>query len=180
MKETNLYVDDHFKFIQFIGNRSDSDLDDELNALNSGPMLTPLDSNNNNNNKQTLSLDQQQPLNHQPPPTAHSSPSNEFEYTNKIALDYIWPTVPIGFLILGTIANILSIIVFRRREMKKFSSFCYFFYLNCINLAFLYVTMVRVIGEFHFQVDIRNTSLVINISKTGLDFLKQQQKINKL
>jgi len=36
---------------------------------------------------------------------------NPYEFTNKIAINYIWPTFPIGFLILGTIGNILSIIV---------------------------------------------------------------------
>lgn len=99
------------------------------------------------------------PIASQPAETV-KMPRKDFEMTNRIALDYIWPTVPIGFLVLGTVANLLSIIVFRRREMKKFSSFCYFFYLNCVNLAVLYVTMVRVMGDFNFHVDIRSLSLV--------------------
>ena len=37
--------------------------------------------------------------------------SSPYAATNKIAIKYIWPTFPIGFLILGTIANILSIII---------------------------------------------------------------------
>lgn len=82
------------------------------------------------------------------------------ERTNNIALNYIWPTFPIGFLVLGTIANLLSIIVFRRKEMKRFSSFCYFFYLNVVNMAVLYVTLSRVIMEFNFNVDIRRLNLV--------------------
>jgi hypothetical protein len=85
--------------------------------------------------------------------------SSRFEYTNYIAINYIWPVVPIGFVILGTIANILSIIVFTRKEMRKFSSFCYFAFLNGINLAVLYVTMVRAIMEFNFKTDIRQLSL---------------------
>jgi hypothetical protein len=88
-----------------------------------------------------------------------SSSSSKFEYTNRLALNYIWPTVPIGFLILGTIANILSIIIFRRREMRKYSSFCYFAYLNIVNLAVLYVTLIRVIMDFNFLSDIRSFNL---------------------
>ena len=36
---------------------------------------------------------------------------NNYEFTNKIAINYIWPTFPIAFLILGTIGNILSIVI---------------------------------------------------------------------
>ena len=36
---------------------------------------------------------------------------NNYEITNKIAINYIWPTFPSGFLIIGTIGNILSIII---------------------------------------------------------------------
>ncbi len=36
---------------------------------------------------------------------------NNYEITNKIAINYIWPTFPIAFLIIGTIGNILSIII---------------------------------------------------------------------
>jgi hypothetical protein len=86
--------------------------------------------------------------------------SSRFDYTNHIALSYIWPVVPIGFVVLGTVANILSIIVFTRKEMRKFSSFCYFAFLNGINLAVLYVTMMRAIMEFNFHTDIRQLSLV--------------------
>jgi hypothetical protein len=85
--------------------------------------------------------------------------AKRFEFTNKIADNYIWPTVPICFLITGTVANILSIIVFTRPEMRKFSSFCYFAFLNAINLAVLYVTMIRVIMEFNFKTDIRKLNL---------------------
>ena len=45
--------------------------------------------------------------------------------------------------------------------MKKFSSFCYFALLNGVNLAVLYVTMVRVIMEFNFNRDIRILNLFI-------------------
>ena len=45
--------------------------------------------------------------------------------------------------------------------MRKFSSFCYFALLNGVNLAVLYVTMIRVIMEFNFNKDIRILSLVI-------------------
>nr|QVK45800.1 G protein-coupled receptor [Proales similis] len=85
--------------------------------------------------------------------------SSEFERTNFIALNYIWPTIPIGFLVLGTVCNILSIIVFTRKEMRKFSSFCYFAILNGVNLAVLYVTMIRVIMNFNFHTDLRQLSL---------------------
>lgn len=151
MKEPNLYVDERLRstFIQLVTNRSDDDADNELNALASNQPSSILPTSIDD--ARQVNLDQ------------HMQSSGEFEFTNKIALDYIWPTFPIAFLLLGTVANLLSIIVFRRREMKKFSSFCYFFYLNCINLAVLYVTMVRVIGEFNFQVDIRRLSLVRGI-----------------
>lgn len=91
--------------------------------------------------------------------TTMTSMFDEFEYTNRIALNYIWPTFPIGFLILGTIANILSIVIFRRKEMRKYSSFCYFAFLNFVNLAVLYVTLIRVIMEFNFHVDIRGLNM---------------------
>lgn len=159
MSDPNLYLDDHLKFIHHLSpNRTVTDDDDsnnsaELNALlESFPTMT--------GPSKPGQSEPQLPTNGQQPTSSSGSSINEFEYTNKIALDYIWPTFPIGFLVLGTVANLLSIIVFRRREMKKFSSFCYFFYLNCVNLAVLYVTMVRVIGEFNFQVDIRRLSLV--------------------
>lgn len=45
--------------------------------------------------------------------------------------------------------------------MRKFSSFCYFAFLNGVNLAVLYVTMVRVIMEFNFNSDIRILNLFI-------------------
>jgi hypothetical protein len=83
----------------------------------------------------------------------------EFDYTNNIAVKYIWPTFPIAFLILGTIANILSIIVFTRREMRKFSSFFYFAVLNAVNLAVLYVTLIRVIMDYNFKTDVRRLNL---------------------
>ena len=44
-------------------------------------------------------------------PISESEFMGRFEKTNQIAIKYIWPTFPIGFLILGTIANILSIII---------------------------------------------------------------------
>lgn len=81
-----------------------------------------------------------------------------FEFTNKIAEKYIWKTVPVFFLVLGTVANILSIIVFTRKEMIKFSSFVYFAFLNGVNLAVLYITMIRIISEY-FDTDIRSISV---------------------
>jgi hypothetical protein len=80
-------------------------------------------------------------------------------YTNEIAVKYVWPTVPIVFLVIGTIGNILSITVFTRREMIRYSSFWYFAFLNGINLALLYVTSIKVILEFNFDTDIRELSL---------------------
>lgn len=136
---SNLFVDDHIKIAQIGTNRS-STADQLYNEQSTQAHQQYV----NQQNQQTV-----------------AAANNEFEYTNAIALNYIWPTVPIGFLILGTVANLLSIIVFRRREMKKFSSFCYFFYLNCVNLAVLYITMVRVISEFNFKYDIRRFSLVL-------------------
>ena len=79
--------------------------------------------------------------------------------TNDFAVKYIWRRMPIGFLVLGTIANILSIIVFTRKEMRKYSSFCYFAVLNVVNLAFLYVTLTRVIMDFNFKSDIRTLNI---------------------
>lgn len=93
-------------------------------------------------------------------PLVENKIGRNFTYTNNIAEKYIWPIFPIGFLILGTIGNILSIIIFTRREMRKFSSFCYFALLNGVNLAVLYVTMIRVILNFNFHSDIR----LINLS----------------
>jgi hypothetical protein len=87
--------------------------------------------------------------------------SSDFEFTNYIAVNYIWPILPIFFLVFGTISNILSIIVFTRKEMKKFSSFCYFAFLNAINLAVLYITLIRVIMEFNFKTDIRVLSIPV-------------------
>ena len=47
-----------------------------------------------------------------------SQNENPYEHTNEIALNYIWPTFPIGFLILGTIGNILSIIIVSLFDIK--------------------------------------------------------------
>ncbi|RNA22587.1 FMRFamide receptor-like [Brachionus plicatilis] len=90
-----------------------------------------------------------------------TSSLNPFEYTNQIAFKYIWPTFPVGFLILGTIANILSIIVFTRKEMRRFSSFCYFAFLNATNLALLYVTLTRVMMDYNLNRDLRTINLPI-------------------
>jgi len=84
---------------------------------------------------------------------------SEFEHTNYFAKNYLWKTVPIVFLILGTLLNILSILVFLRRDMIKFSSFCYFAALNIVNTAYLFVTMIRSISENNFNSDIRLLSL---------------------
>ncbi|CAF0717214.1 unnamed protein product [Brachionus calyciflorus] len=94
--------------------------------------------------------------------TSPSTPIvDRFNYTNQIAVNYIWPTFPIGFLMLGTIANILSIIVFTRKEMRRFSSFCYFAFLNATNLALLYITMTHVMLNYNFKIDLRTISLPI-------------------
>lgn len=84
---------------------------------------------------------------------------SEFEYTNEIAKKYLWPIVPIAFLIVGTVLNILSILVFLRHKMIKSSSFCYFAVLNLVNTAYILVTMSRSISEYNFNSDIRLTSL---------------------
>lgn len=83
----------------------------------------------------------------------------QFARTNAIAVQYVWPNVSIAFLVIGTIANILSIIVFLRRDMRKYSSFCYFAVLNIINLAYLYTSLTRVILEFSYHTDIRQLNL---------------------
>ena len=78
----------------------------------------------------------------------------EFEYTNRIAI-HVWTTIPIVFLVLGTISNLFSIMVFMRRDMRKYSAFVYFGVLNIVNLALIYVTFMRVIMEFNFKKDLR-------------------------
>jgi hypothetical protein len=83
----------------------------------------------------------------------------EFAFTNKIAKDYIWKIAPICLLVIGTIGNILSIIVFTQKEMRKYSSFYYFAILNIINLVLLITASVRSIGEFNFSMDIRQINL---------------------
>ncbi len=84
---------------------------------------------------------------------------DEFEFTNEIAVKYVWRTLPIIFLIFGTVSNIMSILVFMRQEMRKYSSFVYFGILNIINLALIYVTIMRVILEFNFKIDIRSINI---------------------
>lgn len=85
--------------------------------------------------------------------------SNDFLKSNQFANKYLWPILPIFFLIIGTFLNIMAILVFIRREMIKFSSFCYFAVLNFVNLAFLYVTIIRIIMEHNFHSDIRKLNL---------------------
>ena len=87
--------------------------------------------------------------------------NERFKYGNEIAENYLWPILPNIFLVVGTIANILSIIVFTRKEMRKFSSFCYFAMLNIVNLAFLYVTFLRSIMQYNFEIDIRTSSVFL-------------------
>ena len=84
---------------------------------------------------------------------------SEFEYTNEFAKKYLWPTVPIIFLLIGTLLNISSSLVFLRHKMLKSSSFCYFGVLNIVNAAYLLVTMSRSISENNFNSDIRHLSL---------------------
>ena len=86
---------------------------------------------------------------------------DEFYKTNQIATRYVWKTVPFAFLIFGTISNILSILVFLRREMRKFSSVVYFGILNIVNLVLLYATLARIILEFNFEIDIRVLNIFI-------------------
>jgi hypothetical protein len=89
----------------------------------------------------------------------NSNNTDNFSTRNYIATKYIWPTVPILFLIIGTISNLISIIIFLRRDMRKYSSFVYFGILNIVNLALLYITCIRIILEFNFSIDIRDQSL---------------------
>ena len=91
--------------------------------------------------------------------SSNLSEIDKFEYTNLIAEQYVWTTIPILFLILGTLSNIMSILVFMRQEMRKYSSFVYFGILNIINLALIYVTILRVILEFNFKIDIRSINV---------------------
>ena len=86
--------------------------------------------------------------------SSNLSEIDKFEYTNLIAEQYVWTTIPILFLILGTLSNIMSILVFMRQEMRKYSSFVYFGILNIINLALIYVTILRVILEFNFKIEL--------------------------
>ena len=88
-----------------------------------------------------------------------SNKTRDFSQTNHIATKYIWPIVPIFFLIIGTVSNLFSIMVFLRREMRKHSSFVYFAILNIVNLVLLHTTCIRVILEFNFKIDIRVQSI---------------------
>ena len=80
---------------------------------------------------------------------------DKFNVTNQIATKYIWTTVPILFSIFGSISNTLSIVIFLRSEMRKYSSFVYFAVLNIVNLVLLHVTCFRIILEFNFNIDVR-------------------------
>ena len=68
---------------------------------------------------------------------------NEYAYGNWIATTYLWPVMPPLFMLIGTVTNILSIMIFTRPEMRKFSSFVYFAFLNIVNLGVLYVNCFR-------------------------------------
>lgn len=69
--------------------------------------------------------------------------ADKFAYGNHIAHTFLWPVMPPLFLAIGTVTNILSIVIFTRPEMRKFSSFVYFAFLNIVNLGALYVNCFR-------------------------------------
>lgn len=73
----------------------------------------------------------------------------------------LWSYMPSLFLILGTVSNTLSVVLFLRSEMRKHSSFVYFAILNIVNLGALYVNCIRGVMEFNFGIDIRSYSLFI-------------------
>ena len=162
-----------FAFFQFSTSEATADynpvnIDSELDYTNSlARSIRSLKNNNNNlidgkikvNAHDHLTPDESSKLTSSLLADQNETKAGKYEKTNRIATTYIWPVVPICFAILGTIANILSIIVFTRKEMRKFSSFCYFAVLNGVNLAFLYVTTIRAVMEFNFDTDIRRLSL---------------------
>lgn len=83
----------------------------------------------------------------------------KFHYTNLIADNYVWKIFPILLLVIGTVSNILSIIIFLSREMRKYSSFVYFAVLNIVNLVLIYVTYVRMVMDTYFGRDIRTINM---------------------
>lgn len=90
--------------------------------------------------------------------------SEEFDrlaYGNYIAATYLWPFMPPIFLCIGTICNTMSIVIFTRPEMRKYSSFVYFAFLNIVNIGALYTNCIRGIMDFNFGVDIRSQNLFI-------------------
>ncbi len=87
--------------------------------------------------------------------------SDPYEFRNYIAMTYLWPYLPPLFLLIGTVTNTLSIIIFTRNDMKKHSSFVYFAFLNIVNITALYTNCIRGILDFNFSIDIRAASLFI-------------------
>ncbi len=74
---------------------------------------------------------------------------------NKEASDLIKKIfIPI-LLILGLFGNVISIVIFTKRSLKKYSTFQYLTFLSILDLAVLYTGCGQIFLDVYFQLDIR-------------------------
>ena len=78
----------------------------------------------------------------------------------------------------GIMGNILNLIVFSRKKMRRLSTFHFLFYLSAADLLVLLVCSLDAILKFGFQIEIRLYSTVICRLHTFLTyFLTQMSSI---
>ena len=83
------------------------------------------------------------------------------KYTNKINVIFknILLTTLIAILIIGVFGNILNLIVFGKKKMRKSSTFRFLFYLSCSDLCVLLIAVTDVLIKNTIQFEIRSYSL---------------------
>ena len=74
-------------------------------------------------------------------------------YTSQAAL-WIWKIVPVTLLTIGTVGNILNIIVLSRRQMRKYSTTIYLLFLAVSDMFMLWGSISRqiLITVWHVEV----------------------------
>lgn len=73
----------------------------------------------------------------------------------------IWSTVPVALLVIGTLGNLLNIVILSRREMRKSSTSVYLLCLAVSDLTFLWLGMAPRMLLYGYNVDLKVKSVFL-------------------
>ena len=80
---------------------------------------------------------------------------NDYETEQKQTSDVLKKIFSPAFLCLGLIGNIISIVIFNQKSMKKYTTFRYLTLLSIIDICALYIGFAHIMLNVYFDVDIR-------------------------